>query len=294
MLVLSGLGFAVLLHLQSTPNTPEQQLAINRATIETLRTSPPYKRLIARGTEICKDQQDQFMWICGATIRMPISHYMQSSRGPLCSSHQEPLFVGAFPLPEITSAEPKTLGQKLRPDIPFHGPKGGLFVETGYWSINLNSLPVFENCDPKSESACAGLTLAGRRTFLAAWLPEQPAPRTLVRDRPDPETIVSAPGRGGVFLDLDGMPVRHEVTSSSLNQDQHCMFQVHHSQGGYIVQWQVNCTNARDWRDITRGIISGLSSNTAGLMQGASCQEPPDFVRIRPKAHWASVDQNQA
>lgn len=105
---------------------------------------------------------------------------------------------------------------------------------------------------------------------------------------------MSASGRGPVFLDLDGAAVWHSVGLDFMEGRRICSFDMLHPDGGYLIGVTADCQHIDDWRGTLRGIINALSDRTVSVQSEARCDAPPAHVRIRPKAHWSSIDQNQA
>lgn len=298
LLLLLGIAscFALLAHVswEKKAELREKRLA-KQAKIVALQAAPAYLRLIERGSEVCQEQEDVTIWACGATIRMPAPGPSRSSRGPLCSSPDAPIYVGSFLLPEIVSGEPITEGQRLRPNISGFGSNGS-YHSVGSWDFMADDLPAFTVCGFGDGSPCAGLRIAGNTDFSLGGRFSLDEPHPLLRERPPPETIAYENHTSEIdaFLDLDGAPVAHVVGLDYSDGSFICSFHFRHPLDGYLVELGLDCDLLDDWRGLLRGIIAELSDRTVDTTLGARCDVPPPHSRVRPLAHRLSLDQNQA
>ena len=270
--------------------------------IAELKAAPAYKRLIERGGEICPGQPDQTIWVCGATIRMPTNGFPEPPSRRRCSSPEEPKYIGRFPLPEVTSAEPETEGIRVQVNIPRFGGRtndggGGIYNVTGYWKVHVDDLPEFVPCERQGRRECASLWISGESEIVSedAYF-YRAVPDIRESKRPAPEDIAyeNHPLMDDAFLDLDGQPVAYTVGYPSSDDRYTCRFRVQHPIDGYILGLRIDCNQVDDWRELLRGIIAELSTRTIKVSRDARCDMPPPNARIAPQAHWTSLDQHQA
>ena len=293
-------GWAIYTHSANVAKREATQERFDEklARIEVLKAAPAYQRLIEHGSEICPEQADETIWVCGATIRMPRNNFRHVTARPRCSSTEEPRYVGRFSLPEITSAEPETEGRQVRVHIPRFGAVGeGRYTSHASWWFYNADLPAFAPCDVHDGRDCANIWILGERELVSEENYFYRAiPDILQTERPAPEDLAfeNHPMMVDVFLDLDGQPVEHIVGHPSRDGRHFCQFRVQHPEEGYVVGIRIDCNEVQDWRRVLRGILAELSNRTIAVEPDALCHVPPAHARITPQAHWTSIDQHQA